>query len=162
MSKKHKKKINGNIYEERTKEAKTVRKAVLYILLAIVILIIIAAVSGYFYVQSAVRPVDADNEETVEFEIPMGSSSAEIATIIAEKDLIKNSLIVRAYSKLNHKSYVQAGEYELSPSLSMKEIINRLSEGKLMEEPEANLTITEGKSVEEIADIVEGDRSISS
>src|SRR5699024_11322531 len=50
---------------------------------------------------------------------------------------------------------LNAGEYELSPSLSMKEIINRLSEGKLMEEPEAKLTIPEGKSVEEIADIVE-------
>lgn len=162
MSKKHKKKNNGNIYEERTKEAKTVRKAVLYILLAIVILIIIAAVSGYFYVQSAFKPVDADNEETVEFEIPMGSSSSEIATILEEKDLIKNSLIFRAYIKLNNKSDFQAGEYELSPSLSMKEIINRLSEGKLMEEPEAKLTIPEGKSVEEIADIVEDELSISS
>src|SRR5699024_7425383 len=83
-------------------------------------------------------------------------------TILEEKDLIKNSLIFRAYIKLNNKSDFQAGEYELSPSLSMKEIINRLSEGKLMEEPEAKLTIPEGKSVEEIADIVEDELSISS
>src|SRR5699024_1264203 len=102
------------------------------------------------------------NEETVEFEIPMGSYSPEIATILEEKDLIKNSLIFRAYIKLNNKSDFQAGEDELSPSLSMKEIINRISEGNLMEEPEEQQTIAEGKSVEDISDIVEDELSISS
>lgn len=162
MGKKRSKKANDSIYNERTKEAKTVRKIVLFILLGILLIIIIAGVSGYFYVQSAFKPMDPGNEETVEFEIPMGSSSSEIAEILKEHDLIKNSLVFRSYVKLNNYSDFQAGEYEMSPSLSMKEIINRLNKGQLMKEPEAKVTIPEGKSVEEIADIVEDELSISS
>lgn len=162
MGKKHSKKANDSMYNERTKEAKTVRKIVLFILLAILLIVIMAGVSGYFYVQSAFKPMDAGNEETTEFEIPMGSSSSDIAEILKEHDLIKNSLVFRAYVKLNNYSEFQAGEYELSPSLSMKEIINRLNEGKLMEDPEAKVTVPEGKSVEEIADIVEEELSIPS
>lgn len=148
-------------YETKVKEAKVVRKIVFYLLLFFTLIIAIGVASGYFYIKSALQPVDSDNNEPIEFEVPMGSSTTEIAEILEENGLIKNSKVFRFYVKFKNYSDFQAGEYALAPSLSLDEIIHELHEGKVMEEPLFRLTIPEGKSVEEIAGIVDDKLPIS-
>src|SRR5699024_5758750 len=48
-----------------------------------------------------------------------------------------------------------AGEYQLSPSFTIEEIVKELQSGKVIEEPVARITIPEGKVLEQIASIVE-------
>ena len=68
----------------RGKEASTIRKIVLVILLALTIVIVVGGISGYFYLTSALEPIEPDSDETVDVEIPIGSSTSAIADILEE------------------------------------------------------------------------------
>lgn len=148
-------------FETKVNDAKVVRKIVFMMLVSFTLIIVIGVISGYFYVKSALQPVDAKSDEEIAFEVPMGSSSSDIAATLEDKGLIKNSKIFRFYVKFKNYSDFQAGEYALSPSLSMEEIIQELQQGKVVEEPEHRLTIPEGKAVEEIAKLVDKHLDVS-
>jgi len=137
----------------RNTEAKTVRKVVTIIAVALILIFLIGSVSGYMYIKSALKPVDPQSEEEIEVSIPVGSSTSTIAKILEDQDLIKDARIFRFYTKFKNYSNFQAGDYTLSPSYSIDEIVERLQGGKVMEEPAHVITIPEGKTIEEIATI---------
>lgn len=137
----------------KANDAKIVRKIVLIILTSLTLIFIIGIVSGYFYLKSALEPVDANSNEEINIEIPLGSSTSEIAKILEENGVIKNSKVFRFYIKFKNYSDFQAGEYTLTPSLTLSEIVKELQSGKVMEEPIYRVTIPEGKTVEQIASI---------
>jgi UPF0755 protein len=145
----------------RAKEAKTVRKIVFFTLLAVIIIIGTGIFFGYSYIKSALGPIDEDSTEQIEVDIPIGSSSSDIAQTLEEQGLIKNSKIFRFYLKFKNYSNFQAGEYILTPSLTLDEIVEELQTGKVFEEPIHKLTIPEGKSIDEIAQIVDEKLNIS-
>src|SRR5699024_582663 len=91
-------------YETKVKEAKVVRKIVFYVLLFFTLIIPIGVASVYLYIKSALQPIDSDNNEPIEFEVPMGSSTTEIAEILEENGLIKNSKVFRFYVKFKNYS----------------------------------------------------------
>lgn len=148
-------------FETKVNDAKVVRKIVFMMLASFTLIILIGVISGYFYIKSALQPVDGNSDEEIVFEVPMGSTSSNIATTLEENGLIKNSKIFRFYVKFKNFSDFQAGEYALSPSLSMEEIIRELQQGRVMEEPVHRLTIPEGKAVEEIAKLVDKHLNVS-
>src|SRR5699024_3464306 len=144
---------HGSALQSKANDAKIVRKIVLIILSSFSLIFIIGIISGYFYIKSALEPVDAGSEEQVEIEIPLGSTSTEIANILEENGIIKNSNIFRFYIKFKNHSDFQAGDYTLSLSRSLEEIVEELQSGKIIEEPLYRITIPEGKTVEQIAGI---------
>lgn len=145
-------KIENNL-QQKVNDAKIVRKIVFITLTSFIAIFTIGIISGYFYIKSALGAVDPDSDEQIEVEIPLGSSTTDIADILEEHGLIKNSDIFRMYIKFKNHTDFQAGEYVLSPSLTLDEIIAELKSGVLMEEPLYRITIPEGKTVEEIAEI---------
>src|SRR5699024_8924665 len=96
-----------------------------------------------------------NSEEEIQIEIPLGSSTTEIAHLLEENGLIKSSSVFRFYIKFKNYSDFQAGEYTLTPALHLNEIVNELQNGKVMEEPIYRVTIPEGKTIEQIAEIFE-------
>src|SRR5690625_3880271 len=126
-----------------------VRRSVFFIFLIFFIVIGIGGYKGYNYITSVLEPMDPQNEESIEIEIPLGTSSAEIAQILEDHGLIKNARIFRFYIKFKNISDFQAGEYTLSQSLSLDEIIESLQTGKIIVEPIYTVTIPEGKTIEE-------------
>src|SRR5699024_9781520 len=140
-------------FEEKVKEANTVRKIVFITLSSIILIFAIAIVSVYFYISSALKPVDVNNTEEVELEIPLGSSSSDIATILEDNNIIKNAKIFKYYTKFKNVSSFQAGEYVLSPSMTIDEVIEQLQTGILMNDPLFRVTIPEGKNIEQMATI---------
>ena len=145
-------KIENNL-QQKVNDAKIVRKIVFITLTSFIAIFTIGIISGYFYIKSALGAVDPDSDEQIEVEIPLGSSTTDIADILEEHGLIKNSDIFRMYIKFKNHTDFQAGEYVLSPSLTLDEIIAELKSGVLMEEPLYRITIPEGKTVEQIAEI---------
>lgn len=138
---------------KRSEEAKTVRKIVMIIILSLILIIIIGGTSGFVYIKSALGPVDADNDEEITIEIPLGSSTSDIATLLESENVIKDARVFRFYTKFKNTGDFQAGEYSFKQSLGLDEIIELLQEGKLMSEPSYTVTIPEGKSIDEIAEI---------
>src|SRR5699024_9789044 len=77
-------------WNQNAKDATVVRKIVFITLISFMLIFMIGILSGYFYVKSALQPVDPDSEEDVEVEVPMGSSTSEISNILEEEGLIEN------------------------------------------------------------------------
>jgi len=101
--------------------------------------------------QNYLAPVSADSTEVKEIEIKTGSSLSAIASLLYEEGIIRNKFVFQMYVDFNDKaSGLQAGKYKLSPSMTMEQILNILSEGdggrKVIK-----LTFTEGMTVEDIA-----------
>ncbi|KHE70628.1 endolytic transglycosylase MltG [Halobacillus sp. BBL2006] len=139
--------------QKRTEEASTVRKIVAIILTVLILVIVVGGLSGYFYVKSALEPVDPDDNNAKDVTIPLGSSTSQIAGILEENDIIKNDLIFRFYTKFNNESGFQAGDYQFTSSMSLDEIIETLKTGKLVKKPAFKVAVPEGKDLEQIAGI---------
>lgn len=151
-----KKKDSGSFKDNlitRSQEASTVRKIVLIILVALFLILVIGAISGYLYVKSALEPVDAESEEEITVEIPIGSSSSGIATILEENGIIKDGKIFRFYVKFKNESDFQAGEYTFTPAMTFDEIIESLKNGRVILDAVHTVTIPEGLTVDQIAEI---------
>src|SRR5699024_6438372 len=144
----------GKEFETKQKEVLTVRKIVFRTLTVCIVLFLIGIIAAFFYIRSALAPVDPDSDEEVEIEVPLGSTSSDIATLLEEKELISNSKVFKLYLKFKNKPDFQAGEYTLSPSQTNDEIVEELQSGKVMEEPLYRNTIPEGKAADQIAELL--------
>ncbi|WP_067727326.1 endolytic transglycosylase MltG [Oceanobacillus damuensis] len=151
-----KKKKTGSFKENliaRSEEASTVRKIVFIILIGILLILIIGGISGFLYVKSALEPVDPESEEQITVEIPIGSSTSTISSILEENGIIRDGRIFQFYTKLNNDADFQAGEYTFTPAVTFDEIIESLKHGRVMLEPVHTVTIPEGLTVDQIAQI---------
>src|SRR5699024_8586823 len=104
-------------------------------------------------IRSALKPVDPGSDKEITVDIPMGSTTSDIAEILEENGVIKDSRVFRFYLKFNNESDFQAGEYTFTPSLSINEVIEALKSGKIKEETVYKVTIPEGKTIDQIAKI---------
>ncbi len=136
-------------------EATIGRRIAIIVLILIVLAVTIGGYLGYQYIKDGLTPVDPDNTETTEVTIPLGSSTSNIATILEENNIISNSTIFRFYIKFNNIADFQAGDYQFSSSMTLKEITDELQTGVVEREPVFRVTIPEGKTIQEIASIYE-------
>ncbi|MBN8236722.1 endolytic transglycosylase MltG [Halobacillus kuroshimensis] len=148
--------------KNRIEEAGKVRKIVAIILTVFTLVILIVGISGYLYVKSALEPVDPGNDKQVDVEIPLGSSTSNIASILEENDIIKNDMIFRFYTKFKNESGFQAGDYQFTSSMTLDEVIESLKSGKLVKDPALTVTVPEGQNVEQIAAIYAEEFSFTS
>lgn len=150
------KKTKGNNTDKpaaNSEEVKTVRKIVAIIIISIVLILLVGGISGYMYIKSALKPVNPDSGKEVNVEIPMGSSTSDIASILEDNGVIKDSRVFRFYIKFKNESNFQAGEYKFSPAMTLSEIITALKKGEDAEESVYSVTVPEGESIDQIAEI---------
>lgn len=81
----------------------------------------------------------------------MGSGSSTIATKLKNEGLIKNELAFKIYVKLNNINNFQAGTYNLTKNLSVKEIAEILQTGKVNGKDSISITFVEGKNMRWVA-----------
>ncbi|MEQ6375814.1 endolytic transglycosylase MltG [Bacillaceae bacterium S4-13-56] len=143
-----------NSIKKRSEETRTVRKIVSIVLLVLTISLVVAGYSGYSYVKNGLQPVDPNSKETKTIEIPIGSSVSKIGDILEQEGIINNSRLFQLYIKFNNESNFQAGEYTFSPSMSLDQLIESLKTGKIIREALYKVTIPEGKTVDQIAEIM--------
>lgn len=139
---------------ERQDEAKVVRKAVSIIVLSVMIMAGLILGGGYLYIKSALQPVDSESKEEKIVQIPIGSGISSISQILEDSGVIKNARVFKYYVKLNNESGFMAGEYDMTPSMTIPQIIDRLKTGKGMENAVFKITIPEGQQLDEIANII--------
>jgi len=106
-----------------------------------------------FYFSSFLQPVkDKKNTqpgEIVTIVIPQNTSGREVGNILAQKKLIRSPLVFYIYMRFKGVGgRIGAGAYNLSHSMSMPDIVRRLTEG----EPDiVKITVPEGYTLEQIA-----------
>ncbi len=141
---------------EQQGEAKLVRKIIIITIASLILLIGIVGLVGFLYINSAMKPVDPDDDTIKKVKIPIGSSVNGISTLLEEQGIIKDARVFKYYIKFRNESGFQAGEYKLSPSMPIEDIVTSIKTGKLMKEAAMKITIPEGKQLIQIADIIAG------
>ncbi|MBL7036382.1 endolytic transglycosylase MltG [Candidatus Microgenomates bacterium] len=108
---------------------------------------IILIVGGFIAINNSVKPVSGD-DSVHSFLITKGSSASQIGKNLQKEGLIKSSLAFKIYVQFTgRQSKISAGEFRLSPSQSLFEIVATLQKGPV----EIWVTIPEGLRHEEIA-----------
>ena len=139
---------------EKKKEVKTVRKIVMIIAGIALLIFLIVGISGYAYISSALKPVDDEATTEIAIEIPLGSGITNISQILEESGIIKNANVFKYYAKFQNESSFQAGNYTFTQSMTLDEILQTLKTGKLYREPIFTITVPEGLTLEQIADVI--------
>jgi UPF0755 protein len=102
------------------------------------------------------RPADPQTQESQRFVIPRGQAVGVIANRLQEAGLIKNALVFQIIVKQEDLGgNIQAGSFDLSPSMSARQIAQLLTEGT----NDLWVTILEGWRREEIAESL-GDQEL--
>lgn len=124
------------------------------ILLVGVLIAVVAAVFASFYLTKAYRPASHDSQP-VSFSVESGTSTKRVASNLEEQKLISSSNVFLAYAYFHDASgKIQAGEYELSASMSIAEITDVLTRGKVIPS-DRSITVLEGWTNAQIANDLE-------
>jgi UPF0755 protein len=116
------------------------------------LLIITTIISLFIIYINSTKPLAPGSKEIDTIHIPLGTSTSQIAQKLEEDKIIKSANIFKIYLKLNKESNFQAGTYQLSPSMSLEQIVNILKTGKVAKEPKFKISIPEGTQIEQISE----------
>lgn len=93
-------------------------------------------------------PIDRGSSQQLTFSIEKGEGSREIGYNLQTQGLIRFSPFFRMYTVTTGvSSKLQAGDYLLSPGMSMFDIVRKFTKGDVIQE---KLTIVEGWSIQDI------------
>lgn len=146
----------GMAYESvrpgRSKRRKS-KTPIIVLLFAVLILAIVFG--GYGIYQIMLKPVS--NDTTLQIvEIPEGSTTTDISSILADQGLIRNSMVFQSYVGRHSRGTngLQAGNYEISPSMSVEEIFTKMVNGDTYSGA-IPVVLPEGRNIREMAAILQ-------
>ena len=140
-----------NLKETLNNTKKTSKKTIIITL--IILIFILLCITPIIWYNSSLRAVSKESSK-IEIQIPIGSGSSKIGTILKENNLIKSELAYKIYIKLNNVSGLQAGTYLIDKSWNVEEILEFLKTGKVMKD-QVIITFVEGKNMRWIANKIE-------
>ena len=127
------------------------KKKIIVIISVLVFTMFIISIAGFICLQHIINePHNINSNTKKEFIIKNGDSVQEITANLQSENLISDMDFFKFYvwqKKISGK--LQAGNYELSPSMSIPEIANLFIEGKIKSN-KISITIPEGFSNKEI------------
>jgi UPF0755 protein len=113
----------------------------------LIVIAVIVMLGAFIWWKENTKPVSADTA-VADFVITKGTNAEKVGQQLYEKGFIKSPLAFKFYVQLFDKTQkVQAGQFKLSSSYSLAQIIDALSKGPT----ELWVTIPEGLRREEIA-----------
>ncbi len=119
------------------------------VLFLVVVLLVFGAFSFWINGQQAVNSQDKSLKV---FVIEKGASIREIGNKLKEENLIRDPVVFFMYIKLNKQDRnIQAGDYRLSQSMTLSEVIDNLNHGIV----DVWVTFPEGIRADEVADLLE-------
>lgn len=104
-------------------------------------------------------PRSLNKAQTITYEVKMGEGGKEIARDLQNRGIIQSPLFFRFYTVFSASHFgLQAGKYELSPSMSVAEIVKKFVTGDIVKN---KITIVEGWSLKDIAEHLESEKLYS-
>ncbi|HEM4684609.1 TPA: endolytic transglycosylase MltG [Streptococcus suis] len=143
--------------QRRKKQDNAAKHIVSVIMSIVVVAVLVTGVTGYMWVKSSLEPVNAKATETIQVEIPEGSSTLEIGKILVDNKLIKNATIFNYYSKIKSYNNFQSGFYNLKQNMSVDDIAKALQESgtpTAQKEAAGKVLIVEGYTLTQIAQAI--------
>lgn len=139
---------------QKRQKQKNVKRITTMVIVAVCTLFVILGLLFTHYWNSGLEAMDTSNKKEYTVEIPMGATTKQIGDLLEKKGMIKSAFVFSYYAKTHDKSAFQAGYYQVSPSMDVKQMIQRLHSGGSASSPEESITIPEGYTVEQIGDLL--------
>lgn len=106
-------------------------------------------IGTFYYLASSPA---SEKPRSVIIKIEPGMTLSQVAALLENRDLIRNSLAFRILAYIQKKqNQILAGEYEISPSMIPVDILKQVTSGKTVLHP---ITIPEGYRITEITDLL--------
>jgi len=119
-----------------------------YLLIILIIICFIPLLGAFFIWEGIYLPKDANSQEEKIFIIERGEGTREIALNLEKEGLIKSGPLFQLYTLWKGVSgNLQAGNYLLSPSMTIPEITKNLVSGEVIR---IKITIPEGFNLAEV------------
>jgi UPF0755 protein len=132
------------------KPKRGLRNSLMLLFLLVVVSVMVMAV--YYYTK--VNRAATDDSHESKFVVAKGLSTSEIAQQLLDQKIINNKNIFIIYSKLHSVgNKIQAGEYTLNSNMTVAEIIEVLTAGKVSTQS-VRVTVVEGKTNDQVAKIL--------
>lgn len=120
-------------------------------LLLFLALVVVTGFVLVIYYYTKVNRAATDESHEIPFTVTKGLSTMQIASQLEEADIINNKNIFIIYSKIHGAgNKIQAGEYVLNSNMTVAEIVEVLTAGKVVSNSK-NITIVEGLTNKQIA-----------
>lgn len=129
---------------------KIFRNVALIILMSLSAIIIIFGI--YFNIN--LSPVNKSSTKTIAVVIPTNTTTKEIGKILEKEGLIRNANFFYLYLRIYKINNLKATTYDLSPNMSLKEIVDILSEGNSYNPNVVSITFQEGINMRKVASII--------
>jgi UPF0755 protein len=119
-------------------------------LLGLLLLVLVTAGFGVYYYAKIHRPVGTGSTQ-ITFSVPKGASTRQVGQELSERGLIINPNVFLIYARFTGAAgKIQAGDYILNTNMSMSEMLDILTSGKVTRN-EKRITFTEGWSNKQFA-----------
>ncbi|MBU4541177.1 MAG: endolytic transglycosylase MltG [Firmicutes bacterium] len=143
--------MSNRTSQTRQAPRKKTGKLIAIILLLLVVFGATGVFSFNYFIGQMLEPVG--NGELVYVEIEQGAIISEVAELLAENNLIRDTFAFEMLAKKDKTAHqIQSGYYAFSPAESAQQILDRLITGDVAD---ATVTIPEGRNISEFAKIFE-------
>ena len=113
------------------------------------ILIVIIVVSTAIFLFEVYVPKSFASSESIYYSLEKGSNFNDVSEDLAKEGIIQNALFFNIYTIFSLKySKLQAGNYELSSSMSIADIVNKFSSGIVVKN---KVAIIEGWDIKDLS-----------
>ncbi|MCU7557180.1 endolytic transglycosylase MltG [Macrococcus capreoli] len=137
------------------RDSKSFSKLLSSIIIGVILIgVCLIGLGSYFYINASQKPLNPNDKSTTKIEVLPGESATMIGEKLEKEKIIKNSTMFKYYLKFNNISNFQAGSYEFSPSMTYKQIAKSLQKGEVYIPVAFKMSIPEGKTIDQIADVV--------
>lgn len=120
-------------------------------LVVLLVLLIIVVLGGILWWTNGISPVNSQSKESKIFVVQKGDGVKEISNRLKANGLIRSSIVFFLLVKQSGiDKRIEAGDFRLSPAMTVKEIAENLTHGTL----DIWITVPEGKRAAEIAEIL--------
>lgn len=110
----------------------SLKKILLWGGLGLLVTLLGVVAATWFWYQAQLTPLGTDTNEHVKVTIEVGSTPAQIADLLEEKEIIRSSTAFGFYTRFSQtQNQLQAGSYRLSPADSTPEIVGHLVSGNV-------------------------------
>ena len=125
-----------------------------WVISILVVLFVLTSVLGFRFYKDSLKPLNPNSNKQIEVNIPQGTTSRAVGSILEKKQVVKNGAMFNFYAKHNKLNNFQAGYYVLQPSMNVNQIASMLQKGGsagpiTISGP--HLLIKEGENIDQIA-----------
>lgn len=134
------------------------KKISLSIIAILVVLGTCIFIVGHQYVKESLKPLNPKNNDLIQVQIPLGASDKKIGSILQDSKIVKSGLVFDYFVNSHNYADLKAGYYELSPSMSLQTIADRLTKGgsdQPLQGIYGRMLVREGDTISQIAKTVQ-------